>query len=371
MNKKIIFHLPFKILTNHASGTQIRPMKMKRAFEELGYHVDVVTGSGKDRMSSIEQLKKKIRQGEKYAFMYSESSTEPTLLTEPHHLPLYPSLDFNFFKFCKQNNIPIGLFYRDIYWNFPFYGDELPFFKTQIAKFFYRYDLKQYQKYLSVLYLPSVQMLSYIPAKFDMKVAALPPAAEITNEDELALMSKKNNEIKGIHILYVGGVGDLYKLDLLMASVSERPSIQLIVCCRPEEWAIHSHRYEKFLLAGNITIVHKKGEELTTLFEQTNVASIFLEPSEYRNFAMPVKVFEYIQNVKPIISTSKNAVAEIVEKNDIGWSIDYQKPALDNLLDELLNDEQQIKDKAQNILRIIPDNKWVSRAKQVIEDLSS
>ena len=58
-------------------------------------------------------------------FLYSESSTMPTSLTEPHHMPTHPFLDFSFFYFCKRNGIKIGLFYRDIYWKFEIYKEKV------------------------------------------------------------------------------------------------------------------------------------------------------------------------------------------------------------------------------------------------------
>ena len=103
------------------SPSHIRPMKMLEAFQFIGYEVDVIEGDGGKRKESINNIKKRILSGIKYEFLYSESSTMPTLLTEKNHLPIYPCLDFSFFSFCKRYGIPIGLFYRDIYWCFPEY----------------------------------------------------------------------------------------------------------------------------------------------------------------------------------------------------------------------------------------------------------
>ena len=121
--KKCIFHIPNSLEGNY--GSHVRPQKMMQAFKDIGYDVDVVMGYGKERKQSIKKIKKNIRAGMKYDFMYSESSTMPTLLTEKNHLPLYPLLDFSFFRFCKKNGIRIGLFYRDIYWKFQIYKESV------------------------------------------------------------------------------------------------------------------------------------------------------------------------------------------------------------------------------------------------------
>ncbi len=109
--KRCIFHIPNKLDEKSLSGSQVRPRMMIQAFKDIGYDVDVVMGYGKERKKSINIIKNNIKSGIKYDFLYSESSTMPTLLTEKNHLPLYPNLDFGFFKFCKNHGIKIGLFY--------------------------------------------------------------------------------------------------------------------------------------------------------------------------------------------------------------------------------------------------------------------
>ena len=80
--KRCIFHIPNYIDKTSKSGSSVRPQMMIKAFEEIGYHVDYVMGYGKERKSQIEKIKRNIRNGVKYEFLYAENSTTPTLLTE-------------------------------------------------------------------------------------------------------------------------------------------------------------------------------------------------------------------------------------------------------------------------------------------------
>ena len=81
----------------------------------------VVSGYAKERKKRFDEIKTQVKNGVKFDFLYSESSTMPTILTEPHHMPIHPFVDFSLFRFCKKNGIKIGLFYRDIYWKFDIY----------------------------------------------------------------------------------------------------------------------------------------------------------------------------------------------------------------------------------------------------------
>ena len=244
--KRMIFLIPMKLDRNRASASQIRPMKMIEAFKECGYEVVVVEGYGKERKRQIKEIKSNILKGVKYDFLYSESSTMPTLLTEKNHLPLYPFLDFSFFAFCKKHGIKIGLFYRDIYWVFK----KKRSFKEWVAYIFYKYDILKYNKFLDVLFLPSKEMNAYIP---NIKVESVIPLPS-----GLQLHSSPKIEHPLLELLFVGAIGGLYDITLLVKVISGIQGIHLTICCRENEWQKEKINYLPFL-NENITIVHKSG----------------------------------------------------------------------------------------------------------------
>jgi glycosyltransferase involved in cell wall biosynthesis len=359
--KIIIFHLPDYIDLNLSSGSQIRPQKMIKAFENCGYRVDLISGYGKERKAAIKKIRKNIASGIKYDFIYSESSSTPTMLTEKHHLPLYWHLDFNFLSFCNKQMIPICLFYRDIYWKFDFYKNSISFIKRLFATFFYKYDLYKYQLNIDLLYLPSIRMAKYLSNITKPIINALPPA--IININKLPLVN-----ISGIiNIFYVGGIGAIYNMHKLFEVVRKMPQIQLTICCRKIEWE-QQHSY-KCLLSSNIQIIHEKNEKLIEYYQKSDVVSMFFEPHEYRTFAMPIKLFESIGYHRPIIVTKNSAVSDFVEKFDIGWSIPYDNNSLEELLYSLLKDKAQISEKIKNIEKIINENTWENRIHQIEEDI--
>ena len=61
MEKRCIFHIPNHLDPNRASASQIRPRKMIKAFEEIGYKVDVIQGYGKERKKQVDEIKKNIK----------------------------------------------------------------------------------------------------------------------------------------------------------------------------------------------------------------------------------------------------------------------------------------------------------------------
>lgn len=360
--KRIIFHHPLPIKPHATSASGIRPRKMIEAFELLGFDVFLITGYAKERAEKINVLKKKIQEGLKFEFMYSESSTMPTLLTEKHHLPTFPFLDFLFFKYIKSNNIPIGLFYRDIYWAFDGYGDGLSLLKRRFAKYMYRHDLKQYERNVDIVYLPSMQMAKYIPIINQLKFLDLPPGQDIVSSDE----SQENK--KGLNLLYIGGMSSHYQLHEAFIAISKLPSVTLTVCTREREWEAVKSGY-LYPLPSNIKIVHRSGIELNELFNQSDIAMLFVKPQEYWEFAAPFKLYEYIGYKKPIIASKGTLSAELIESNDIGWSIEYVSSNLVNLLLNVINNPQLLKVKKENLELVYENHTWKNRAQRVIKTL--
>jgi len=365
--KKCIFHLPYEININWPSGSQIRPVNMLKAFKRLGYSVDIVMGKGSERKKQIKQIKNNISNGVKYDFLYSESSTMPTLLTEKHHFPTYPVLDFEFFKFCKCNNIKVGLFYRDIYWNFKEYNGEMKLYKRIVSKFFYLMDLIIYNKLVDVLYLPSQRMFNYLPIKYKGKVFELPPGMDMYELNKFT--SNANLDKENLNIFYVGGIGNHYRMEKLFKVARDNENVKLNICCREKEWKLWKDQYKDYT-NSRINIIHKSGSDLIPYFNEADLFSLFLSPSQYREFAMPVKLFEYLSHMKPIIASSGTAVGDFVSKHDVGWSIDYTEHDLNSLLNYIVKNKHIIKDKISNINSVISLNTWESRVTEVVNSLN-
>lgn len=358
MNKRIIFHIPVQLDRNHASASQIRPLKMIAAFQNIGYAVDIVEGPAKKRQAQIVEIKKNIRAGVKYDFVYSESSTMPTLLTESHHLPTHPCLDFGFFQFCKKNNIPIGLFYRDIHWCFINKNKD---WKQRVARYFYRYDLKKYQKLVDVFFLPSLEMLPHIPFHFDGTVATLPPGGD----EKEAIHSKTDNSI---NILYVGGVGGNYDVAPLLGAVSECPFVNLTLCCRPSDWEKVAAQLAP-LLSENIRILHKQPEELPELYAAADLFSLFFH-TDYWEFAVPFKLFEAVSYQVPLLAAEGTWCGKFVHENRIGFEIPHRTDELIRVLNQIHDNPAVLQDFRNNLSRLAPQHTWESRARKVADELT-
>ena len=369
MNKRCIFHVPNYIDPQGKSGSQVRPMKIKKAFENIGFQVDFVMGESKARKAAIKKIKHNINNGVRYDFLYSESSTMPTLLTDKNHLPLHPFLDFDFFKFCKKRGIKIGLFYRDMYWKFGEYKQAVPVHQRTITVPMYKYDLKMYNKLLDILYIPSSGVRSYLPECYTPNVVCLPPGAVLNQHILEKRRTYFETRQKGsIKIFYVGGVNGVYDLSLTLKVLKQKPFVNMTICCREKEWEEYKSYYAPYL-TERIQIIHKSGEDLQPYYLQAAICSCFFEATEYRSMAMPIKLFEYVSYTTPIIATKNTEAGRIMEEHQIGWSLKYEENEFSDFLDKLYENQDVLKEKHLKVVSYLYENTWECRAKKVAVEL--
>jgi glycosyltransferase involved in cell wall biosynthesis len=360
MSKSCIFHIPWAANDECLVPSEIRPRRLIEALKSIGYDVDVVMGDAKQRKIAINRIKHRIAGGKKYDFLYSESSTLPTCLSEHHHYPIHPFLDFSFFSFCKKNSIPIGLFLRDIYWAFPSEYKRFTFIKEQVTTAFHRYDVSKYNQLLDVLFVPNMKMCKHIHGlRKSLPCIDLPAGTDLIECPE----DKDRNIFS-----YVGGISRQFRnVDALFDVFSKLPALKLIASFPERDWLKCSHHYHQ-KLSPNIEIVHLRGKELGQLYAKASYSLYFAHENSFSPFAMPYKLFEYISYETPIICNRNIAVGEFVEENQIGYTFNKDQNSLYNLLLSLPN-EHDYEEKLHNIKSCKIANTWEIRAEQIAQTL--
>jgi hypothetical protein len=353
MIKSIIYIIPWQVKLGRKSSTAIRPLEMLKGFKDAGYDVDVIMGSATERKTAIHNIKQKIKKGRDYDFLYGENSTAPLAIAQGKKALLKHGLpDIKFLKFCHRNSIPMGFYYRDIHWKFANHSTSHSWLKRFFSNFLQGRDIVLYNRIMRVLFLPSTDMGSYLP-EVKIPMVPLPPG----------LNKIHYKEHKGdLTFCYVGGLGTLYDLEETFRFFSKRKTSLLIVSTREEDLLNQKERYAPYLESLSIEIRHDSGDALIPLFERSSVALNWVKPDEYYNFAMPLKIFTYLQYGLPIISVKGTANGDFIEKNNLGWVIPYEIEAFSKLICRLENNPQEIIDKRKQIKLSIENHTWISRA---------
>jgi len=363
-NPACIFHHPFPVEPGGKSGSSVRPFQMLRAFGELGYEVTAVTGFARERREQIRRLSADIAKGKHFDFAYSESHTLPMFLTEPHHLPSHPYVDHALFGRLNRKRIPLGLFYRDVYWRFDQFKMQYSWPKQHFATYFYRREWNEYTNVVDHLFLPSLAMVAALPTPWPAeRLSPLPPGSN----SSVAIQRSAPSTSSTLQLLYVGGVNPpIYDLTPLFESIHRYHSAQLTLCCRREEWDAVANYYAP---TDTVNIVHASGEQLNALYQQADLITILRKPHPYLEFAMPVKVFEAISYGLPIVSLEGSETARFIDQEEIGWVVESPGD-FRLLLDSLLANPKKLETAYQKVASVQERHTWNARAHQVTKTLT-
>ncbi|WP_314457450.1 glycosyltransferase [uncultured Actinomyces sp.] len=370
----MIFHAPFPLQPDRVAASMLRPLAMRRAFADLGYRVMNVTGYAAQRRRAMTRVRAALAAGARIEFVYSENATIPNALTEPRHLPVHPLLDAAFFRHCRRSGVPVGVFYRDVYWRFPRFREGINPVLEAGLQAAYRSELMAFERVGLHLFLPSQAMARHVPHVDPVRMSALPPGAPdvaATRRDSDGWDDGGDEDGKELELLFVGVLQDNYRLDACLRAVSATPGTRVTLCVRQETWETSRDHYAPLLPAGRAQVVHRSGAELEPLYRRADLGVLFTEPNPYWDFAVPYKLYEYLAHELPVIAVRGTQTGRLVEKMGIGWVLSYDAGALSDLLRHLREAPEEIEAVRRRMREVLPDQTWQARARTVVQVLGA
>lgn len=355
----LVYHSPWPIGQTVDSGSKLRPLEMRNAFERLGVDILVVDGNSHERKKKWSDVYAHLPE---LIGLYSELRTIPMALSDPDHFPRHPFMDLLHFNYLHKEGVPTSAFYRDIFWRFPFYSEMLPWHKRYPTKLFYLQEIFALKHSLSHIFVPSIQMAKHFPVEFNPEhISALPPGSDIREAPQ------KQRAAFPLQLLYVGGVlPPVYNLTPMLKAVTKLKNVNLTLCCRENEWEIARNNYPK---SDNISIVHHAGDAVLDLFSKSDILTMYWEMNPYLEFAMPVKLFQSLGLGVPIITNSNSEMGDFVESQKIGWTAGNVEE-LSTLLSRLASNPLEIENARRHTAERRLSHNWDSRAKQVLDTLN-
>lgn len=369
--KHILVYFPYKLQENPKSGSGVRPKKMVSAFtayaQKQGYELVVISGDTKERVKATEQYRQS-NKAEDALFCYIENATIPYWLTDSDHIPRHRKADQQFWSYLKDHHVPIGLFYRDVYWKFddmyvPPGGKK---FLTPLMRAIYYRELAVFKKVVDILYLPSLEMNDFVGWQGEFK--ELPPGMEFAPDQ---MEAKPEDE--PWNAVFVGGITDQKGILLMLESFkkvnAQGRQLNLTLVCREQEYRnypeMHPYAEEDWC-----TVRHASGKELESIYAKTDFAVIPREMSTYHHFSMPVKMFEYLANGQPILGTNCKAQARVLNDDQVGITTDDTLESflvgLEKMID--VNVFEQLRANIKE--KSFQNHSWEARVQQVARELT-
>jgi len=356
---RIIFHYPGGFHHVLDSGEKKRPQRMRQAFSDLGYLVEEVTGSTGDRMRTVKGLRRHL--GE-FLFLYSENSALPLRLTGPRHLPTWPSPDISLFKAAYSAGLPIGVYYRDIYWRFPSFAQDVGRLKLAVAIPFYHEELRLYARTAKRVFVQSAEFACQVPTVPHSQLQSLPPGGDWTGPVD-------RPPPPPLRLLYVGSVCppiyDIRHVIEAMAKLVQLP-VHLDIVTRPSDWAKCVDLYPP--LPANTHLHHVTGEDLHPLLRKAHISIQNFAEDPYRALVQPLKLYEAISFGLPILTGTGTSTARFVTENRIGWSVS-PRDFVDGVK-HLVENDGKLSDCQSQLAKIRSQHTWRARAEEVVKTLT-
>lgn len=342
------------------TGSSVRPQKINRAFEELNIEIETIDGIN----NNFSKRKKAVAQAKELL-----KTWKPDMCyIEPPSGPMFYHGDVRLIKLLHKKKIPTAIFYRDAYWKYPEYAQEkkqstIEWIKHSIIRGMQIYQWNIFRKNIDIIYFPSVTMAK----EFDcLHKDILPPGGFVPEAKEKKELSEP------LQFIFVGGAARNYGTFLTIESFEKLNEdgikAKLIYVCPEEQWkglGIDGEKYKEWL-----EVVHTSGDNnLQPYYERADVALLTAPRTFYRDFAVPIKIFEYMSYLKPILVTNCTETARIVRENQMGWICKDNVASIVESLQYLCSCPKAIMQIRDQMKEVRDNNLWVSRAKKVITDL--
>jgi glycosyltransferase involved in cell wall biosynthesis len=361
--RRCIFYRPYPLDENSRSGSGMRPAAMLYAFRQLGYQVDVVAGRAVERKRLAREVRSRLAAGVRYDFLYAEPPSTPTLLTEPHHVPTHPLVDYGLLLACRSRHVPVLLFYRDVHWRLPQYRRTVGWLKYLVLLPFFHLDLLAYRRLTDALLVPDARMVPRIARWAQTK----PHWASAPGFDSSETQPARDDTDCPPRLFYVGGVEPpVYDLNPLLrgsaAAIAAGVLHTLTICARKAEWIRGASLYSE-LMGPHVRVVHNNTrDELLDLYA-THDISVMPFGTLNSDWAMPIKFPEALGMGLPVLAGAGTAVGDIVERERIGWLVDGSTTNFVAVLGAI--DSAELARARAAVTQIRPQYSWTERARQV------
>ncbi|MEG0663267.1 MAG: glycosyltransferase, partial [Anaerovoracaceae bacterium] len=348
-----ILYITFIDFHKAGSGSTVRPHKMYDAFKALGHEV---------KLLECQQNKRALRKQRVQEVLDWLSDHTPDLCyIEPPTGPFFNRIDLTLLKRVAKKNIPIALFYRDVFWKFHEHW-EVGTLKKKVLIHMHKRDLRWFERYCNKVYFPSESVKVLFDGSRLREMDLLPPGCTIVQNEQRPKLPE---------CIYVGGVSEAYGANLLLAAFDrlngEEEKVHLnLVTSKDDAQNIE----ERFLGKPWLSLHHAHGDkELRKIYERANLAIIPFKKTRYMNLAIPIKLFEYVGYGLPMIATDCVEIEKLINKEKIGITCNDTPDDIALAVEQFYQDKDLQDRLYANVEAFAKKNKWEDRAQCVIDDL--
>ena len=134
-------------------------------------------------------------------------------------------------------------------------------------------------------------------------------------------------EHSGINISYFGNIGKAQDFDCLIRNIKEvDKDIYFHIVGDGSEFERLKQMVSQYHLNHRIKLHgYMKKDELTALYQTTDICFLSLKPDSLIGDTLPSKMIEYLSVGKPVLAYAGGSIKELIEEAECGYCVDFGK----------------------------------------------
>lgn len=267
---------------------------------------------------------------------------------------------------CRLFRIPMAIYIRDAYQLFPDIYDRSPI-KVKILDGLWKRSMQIYIRFANTLLFPSEGLAQQF--HFSNEHGLLPPAGNPSHSVESLDVSRKL-------VLYVGATNVPDGVDLLLEAM------KLVTQEYPEaECVIVTDEAQSSGIRGDwegqhwVRFTTGSFNDLPALMKSAYVTVIPRRKNTYNDFALPIKLFDYMSFGKPVVVTNCTEQAKYITECNAGLVVQDTAEDIAHGILRLFDDPDLARELGTNGLRAIQGkHSWQHRATEllaILEELNN
>ena len=142
---------------------------------------------------------------------------------------------------------------------------------------------------------------------------------------------------------------------------------KLVLVCRKQEWDEMDSKYKS---VPWLEVLHLSSSELSSVYNRASFALSCKKKTRYNEFAISVKVFEYLSYGLPQLNVDSTAIKSFIDEEKIGFALDENPKLFVDAIERMRKDPKLYAEICSNIEdALLKRHLWINRAEKISRDL--
>lgn len=177
---------------------------------------------------------------------------------------------------------------------------------------------------------------------------------------------EKPSSLGKVKICYIGMLSKRRFIDSVLRTAAQFDDVELILAGTgdlADMCSEYSDKYENIKFLGKVDY-----EKTFEIYRESNLMFAIYNPEiNNHKYSAANKIYEAMLLKKPIVVAKNTSMDKIVDKYDIGFSIDFSEEEFKNLIDKLRHNLNILDEKSENMDGVYEEYSWEKMKERIVK----